>query len=67
MTNSKNSTETKCVDLPDFPDVSDYREKALELSIEAQIKLMEEMLPFWNKDRRKKLSELPIITEEFYL
>ncbi|MCB0332099.1 MAG: hypothetical protein KDD55_01300 [Bdellovibrionales bacterium] len=67
MTNSKDNTEAKSVALPDFPDTSDYKEEQRELPLDAQLKLMEEMLPVWNKDRCKRLSELPIITEPFYL
>ena len=69
MTNSKKSAPNKirATELLDLPDAPDFVSVTPEVSLEDNIKLCEQMLEVWNKDRFEKLKELPIITEDFYL
>lgn len=54
-------------DFLDLPDANGYVEEELYLPIATQIKLMEEMLPYWNKDRFSSLENVTCSREPFYL
>jgi len=69
MNDSKDNMRVSCnssdyLDLPDCPDFESYPP---DISLAANIKICEEMLPVWNKKRFESKEHMTVWEEEFYL